>query len=145
MNQGSMIILFAIVCSGVGILYAIYLALFVRGQDSGTPEMQKIQQAIQEGSEAYMRRQFKAISVVAATLFVLLWVAGFWSPHFGLLTASGFLLGGLASALSGYVGMAVSVNANAKVAQMARQGLGPALNLAFRGGAVTGLLLISLG
>jgi K(+)-stimulated pyrophosphate-energized sodium pump len=140
-----MIILFSVVCSGIGILYAIYLSLWVRRLDSGTPEMQKIQQAIQEGSEAYMRRQFKAISVVAITLFFLLFIAGFWSEHFGLLTASGFLLGGLASALSGYVGMAVSVNANAKVAQMARQGLGPALNVAFRGGAVTGLLLISLG
>ncbi len=145
MNLHSMIILFSIVCSGIGILYAIYLSLWVRGLDSGTPEMKKIQQAIQEGSEAYMRRQFQAISWVAAIIFILLWVAGFWSEHFGLLTASGFLLGGIASAISGYVGMAVSVNANAKVAQMARQGLGPALNVAFRGGAVTGLLLISLG
>ena len=145
MNLHAMVILFSIVSSGAGILYAIFLALWVKRLDSGTPEMRKIQQAIQEGAKAYMRRQFKAISVVAITIFFLLWAAGLWSAHFGLLTASGFLLGGIASALSGYVGMAVSVNANAKVAQMARQGLGPALSVAFRGGAVTGLLLISLG
>jgi K(+)-stimulated pyrophosphate-energized sodium pump len=140
-----MVILFSVVCAGAGVLYAIYLSLWVKGLDAGTPEMRKIQQAIQEGSEAYMRRQFTVIAYVAVVIFLLLFVAGLWSSHFGLLTASGFLVGALASAFSGYVGMVVSVNANAKVAQMARQGLGPALNVAFRGGAVTGLLLISLG
>jgi K(+)-stimulated pyrophosphate-energized sodium pump len=138
-------ILFSILCAAVGIIYAGFLSLWVMRLPSGTEAMQKIQQAIAEGAQAYMRRQFKAVSGVAVVLFFLLWVAGIWSNHFGLLPAFGFLLGGIASAISGYVGMIVSVNANVKVAQMARQGLGPALNVAFRGGAVTGLLLISLG
>jgi K(+)-stimulated pyrophosphate-energized sodium pump len=145
MDLHSTVILFSIACAVIGILYSIFLALWVMRLDSGTPKMKEIQQAIKEGSQAYMARQFKSISVVAFAIFAALWMAGFVSDHFGGLTAFGFLLGGVASAISGYVGMVVSVNANAKVAQMARQGLGPALNVAFRGGAVTGLLLISLG
>ncbi len=145
MGLHSAIILFSISCAGAGILYAIFLSLWVMRKDAGTEEMKKIQQAIQEGAQAYMRRQFKAVSGVALALFFLLWVAGLWSNHFGLLPAFGFLLGGIASGISGYVGMVVSVNANVRVAQSARQGLGPALHVAFRGGAVTGLLLISLG
>jgi K(+)-stimulated pyrophosphate-energized sodium pump len=140
-----MVILFSIVTAAIGISYAIFLSLWVSKLDSGTAKMKEIQQAIREGSQAYMKRQFQVISWVAIVIFALLWAAGLLSEHFGLLTAVGFLLGGVASAISGYIGMVVSVNANAKVAQMARQGLGPALNLAFRGGAVTGLLLISLG
>ncbi|MEK7702666.1 MAG: sodium-translocating pyrophosphatase [Nitrospirota bacterium] len=145
MDLHSMVILFSVVTAAIGIAYAIFLSLWVSKLDSGTAKMKEIQQAIREGSQAYMKRQFQVISGVAIVIFALLWAAGLVSEHFGLLTAVGFLLGGVASAISGYIGMVVSVNANAKVAQMARQGLGPALNLAFRGGAVTGLLLISLG
>ncbi|MEK7286321.1 MAG: sodium-translocating pyrophosphatase [Nitrospirota bacterium] len=145
MSLHSMVILFSIVTAAIGISYAIFLSLWVSKLDSGTEKMKEIQQAIREGSQAYMKRQFQVILYVAIVIFVLLWAAGLVSEHFGLLTAVGFLVGGVASAISGYIGMVVSVNANAKVAQMARQGLGPALNLAFRAGAVTGLLLISLG
>lgn len=129
----------------LGIVYAAWLAFWVRGLDSGTPEMRRIQAAIHEGASAYMARQFKTVAVVAAVIFVLLWVAGFWSEYFGLLTACGFLVGGAASGISGYVGMMVAVRANAKTAQAAHKGLNAALVVAFRGGAVTGLLLIGLG
>ncbi|MBW7957658.1 MAG: sodium-translocating pyrophosphatase [Deltaproteobacteria bacterium] len=140
-----MTILFALGAAVLGIVYAAWLAFWVRGLESGTPEMRRIQAAIHEGASAYMARQFKTVGVVAAILFVLLWLAGSWSEHFGLLTACGFLVGGAASGISGYVGMMVAVRANAKTAQAAHSGLNAALVVAFRGGAVTGLLLIGLG
>ncbi|WDT73905.1 MAG: sodium-translocating pyrophosphatase [Candidatus Manganitrophus sp.] len=145
MENTSFVILFSLICAGVGIAYALYLSFWVMRLDAGTAEMRKIQAAIHEGAQAYMIRQFKTISIVAAVLFVLLWVSGFWSEHFGLLTATGFLVGGVASGISGYVGMMVAVRANARTAQAAHQGMNAALQVAFKGGAVTGLLLISLG
>ncbi len=138
-------IIFSLAASGIGILYAAYLAFWVRKLDSGTPEMRQIQSAIHEGAVAYMTRQFKTITVVGIVIFIILWGAGWWSDHFGLLTACGFLVGGIASGVSGYVGMMVAVRANAKTAQAAHRGLNAALKVAFKGGAVTGLLLISLG
>ncbi len=138
-------IIFALASSGVGILYAAYIAFWVKGLDSGTPEMNKIQAAIHEGAVAYMARQYKTVAFVGVGVFFLLWAAGQWSSHFGVLTAFGFLVGGVASAISGYVGMMVAVRANAKTAQAANGGLNAALKVAFKGGAVTGLLLISLG
>jgi len=114
-------------------------------QEAGSAKMQAIQAAIQEGAEAYMARQFRSIAMVAVPLFLLLWAAGIWSDHFGWLTAVGFLVGGAASAISGYVGMMIAVRSNARVAQAAHQGMNAALQMAFRGGAVTGLLLIGIG
>ncbi|WDT78488.1 MAG: sodium/proton-translocating pyrophosphatase [Candidatus Manganitrophus sp.] len=145
MENTSFVILFSLICAGVGIAYALYLSFWVMRLDAGTAEMRKIQAAIHEGAQAYMIRQFKTISIVAAVLFVLLWVSGFWSEHFGLLTATGFLVGGVASGISGYVGMMVAVRANARTAQAAHQGMNAALQVAFRGGAVTGLLVVGLG
>ncbi len=145
MDISTATILFALITAGIGILYAAYLAFWVRGLDSGTPEMRKIQSAIHEGAVAYMTRQYKTVAVVGVLIFILLWAAGYWSEHFGLLTACGFLVGGVASGISGYVGMMVAVRANAKTAQAAHNGLNAALKVAFKGGAVTGLLLISLG
>ncbi len=138
-------ILFSFACAGIGIAYAIYLSFWIVKLPAGSRAMQAIQAAIHEGAQAYMVRQFKAVAGVAAVLFVLLWAAGAWSDHFGLLTAMGFLVGGTASAISGYVGMMVAVRANARTAQAAHQGMNAALQVAFRGGAVTGLLLIGLG
>src|SRR5688572_29720487 len=112
--------------------------------DAGNKEMQSIAQAIQEGASAYLNRQYKAVGVVAAILFVVLWLAGMWSDKFGLVTAIGFLIGASASALAGYVGMNIAVRANVRTAQAAHDGLNAALQVAFRGGAVTGLLLIGL-
>jgi K(+)-stimulated pyrophosphate-energized sodium pump len=107
--------------------------------------MQEIAQAIQEGAAAYMNRQYRTVGLVAAGLFLILWLAGLWSDKFGVLTAVGFLIGAGASALAGYVGMNIAVRANVRTAQAAHEGLNAALTVAFRGGAVTGLLLIGLG
>jgi K(+)-stimulated pyrophosphate-energized sodium pump len=139
------VVLFAIVAAAAGIGYGLYLTMWVIKLDAGNKEMQSIAQAIQEGASAYLNRQYKAVAVVAAVLFVVLWLAGMWSDKFGLVTALGFLVGAVASATAGYVGMIIAVRANVRTAQAAHQGLNAALTVAFRGGAVTGLLLIGLG
>src|SRR5688500_15949777 len=135
------VVLFAIVAAAAGIGYGLYLTMWVIKLDAGNKEMQSIAQAIQEGASAYLNRQYKAVGVVAAVLFVVLWLAGMWSDKFGLVTAIGFLIGASASALAGYVGMNIAVRANVRTAQAAHDGLNAALQVAFRGGAVTGLLL----
>jgi len=141
----SAVIVFAIVTALAGIGYGLYLTFWVFKLDAGNPEMQRIAKAIQEGASAYLNRQYRTVGVVAAGLFAILWLAGFWSDKFGLLTAVGFLVGAGASATAGYVGMYIAVRANVRTAQAAHQGLNAALTVAFRGGAVTGLLLIGLG
>ncbi|MBA2253172.1 MAG: sodium-translocating pyrophosphatase [Nitrospirales bacterium] len=138
------VVLFAIIAAAAGIGYGLYLTMWVMKLDAGNKEMQSIAQAIQEGASAYLNRQYKAVGVVAAVLFVVLWLAGAWSDKFGLVTAIGFLIGASASALAGYVGMNIAVRANVRTAQAAHNGLNAALQVAFRGGAVTGLLLIGL-
>src|SRR5215467_138693 len=113
--------------------------------NAGNAKMQEIAQAIQEGAGAYMNRQYKTVGIVAAVLFAILWGAGTFSDKFGLLTAVGFLIGAAASATAGYVGMIIAVRANVRTAQAAHNGMNAALTVAFRGGAVTGLLLVGLG
>jgi K(+)-stimulated pyrophosphate-energized sodium pump len=141
----SVIIVFALVAAVTGIAYGLYLAMWVFKLDAGNPKMQEIAKAIQEGASAYLNRQYKTVAVVAAVLFALLWGAGAVSDKFGLLTAVGFLIGAGASSLAGYVGMVIAVRANVRTAQAAHNGMNAALTVAFRGGAVTGLLLIGLG
>jgi K(+)-stimulated pyrophosphate-energized sodium pump len=141
----SAIITFALVAAVTGIAYGLYLAIWVFKLDAGNPKMQEIAKAIQEGASAYLNRQYKTVGVVAAVLFALLWGAGAVSDKFGLLTAVGFLIGAGASSLAGYVGMVIAVRANVRTAQAAHKGMNAALTVAFRGGAVTGLLLIGLG
>jgi K(+)-stimulated pyrophosphate-energized sodium pump len=139
------IITFALVAAVTGIVYGLYLAMWVFKLDAGNPKMQEIAKAIQEGASAYLNRQYRTVGVVAAVLFALLWGAGVISDKFGLLTAVGFLIGAGASSLAGYVGMVIAVRANVRTAQAAHKGMNAALTVAFRGGAVTGLLLIGLG
>jgi K(+)-stimulated pyrophosphate-energized sodium pump len=141
----SVIITFALIAAVTGIAYGLYLAMWVFKLDAGNQKMQDIAKAIQEGASAYLNRQYKTVAVVAAVLFALLWGAGAVSDKFGLLTAIGFLIGAGASSLAGYVGMVIAVRANVRTAQAAHQGMNSALTVAFRGGAVTGLLLIGLG
>src|SRR4051812_15071089 len=97
--------------------------------------MRGLSAAIQEGASAYLRRQYRTIAIVGIVLFIAL------IPLQNIQVAIGFLIGGLASASAGFIGMNVSVRANARVAEAARGGLGPALDVAFRGGAVTGPLV----
>jgi K(+)-stimulated pyrophosphate-energized sodium pump len=141
----SAIVTFALIAATAGIAYGLYLAMWVFKLSPGNAKMQEIAKAIQEGAGAYMNRQYKTVGVVAAVLFVILWGAGAFSDKFGMLTATGFLVGAGASSIAGYVGMIIAVRANVRTAQAAHNGMNAALTVAFRGGAVTGLLLIGLG
>ena len=145
MGTESSVIIFALVSGIVGIAYGVYLTFWVLRQDAGNDTMQTIALAIQEGAGAYLNRQYRTVGIVAGVMFLILWLAGMWSDNFGLLTAMGFVVGAAASAIAGYVGMVIAVRANVRTAQAASNGLDPALQVAFKGGAVTGLLLIGLG
>ncbi len=145
MDVSMTVALFAIVTALVGIGYGLFLAWWVFKLDAGNTKMQEIAKAIQEGAAAYLNRQYRTVGIVAVVLFAILWLGGQWSDQFSLLTAVGFLVGAAASATAGYVGMHIAVRANVRTAQAAHQGLNAALTVAFRGGAVTGLLLIGLG
>src|SRR6266540_26400 len=145
MDRSAGIVLFAVVAAFVGIAYGVHLIQWILKLEEGSDKMKAIAKAIQEGANAYLNRQYTTVAYVAAGLFVILWTAGFWSEKFGFLTAIGFLIGAVASASAGYVGMKIAVRANVRTAQAAHGGLNAALQVAFKGGAVTGLLLISLG
>jgi len=123
----------------LAIAYSIYLILWLKKQSQGTDDMIAISRAIQEGSMAYLNRQYKAVAVVAAVLAVILWLTLGW------VTSIAFLVGGLASAITGYIGMSVAVRANSRTAAAAKKGLAPALLIAFRAGSVTGLLVTTIG
>jgi len=125
--------------AALGILYGLFLIWQILKAPTGNKKMQEIAAAIQEGASAYLNRQYKTVAVIAIGLFAILWYVLGWQ------TGVGFLVGAVFSAAAGYIGMNVAVRANVRTTEMARLGLAPALSLAFRGGAVTGLLVVSLG
>jgi K(+)-stimulated pyrophosphate-energized sodium pump len=134
-------VLFALLCAVAAIAYGLYLTVWLLRQPAGTERMQEIARAVQEGAAAYLRRQYQTIAVVAIAPFLLL---GFYNK-LGWGTAVGFLIGAALSAAAGFIGMNVAVRSNVRTAEAARQGLPQALNVAFRAGSVTGLLVVGLG
>ena len=129
----------SISAGALAILYGVVSAKWIVNQSAGNEKMQQIAGFIQEGANAYMNRQYRTIGIVGIVLFVPL------SVFLGLATGIGFAIGAIFSALAGYIGMFVSVRANVRTAEAARIGVNPALNIAFKGGAITGLLVVGLG
>src|SRR6201982_2851723 len=134
-------VLFALVCAAAAVAYGIGLTVWLLRQPAGTERMQEIARAVQEGAAAYLRRQYTTIAVVAIAPFLLL---GFYHK-LGWGTAIGFLIGAALSAAAGFIGMNVAVRSTVRTAEAAKHGLKPALNIAFRAGSVTGLLVVGLG
>ncbi len=129
----------ALVCAAAAVVYGLLITQRLLARSPGNERMQEISRAVQEGASAYLRRQYQIIGLVAIPLAILLWIV-----QGDVLPAIGFVIGGALSGATGFIGMNLSVRANARVAEAARGGVPPALDVAFKGGSVTGLLVVGL-
>ncbi len=133
-------VIIALVCAGGAVLYGVLNTMSLLKLSAGNDRMREISQAVQEGASAYLNRQYSSIAIVGIVVAAVIALL----PDLGPAVAIGFVIGGASSAAAGYIGMNVSVRMNARVAEAARGGISSALDVAFRGGAVTGMLVVGL-